>query len=36
MIETVMMVSRLRVMWRRDRPSKTAVSLKKYLVIMVP
>jgi len=29
MTETVMMVSRLRVMWRMDRPSKTAVSLRK-------
>src|ERR1044071_3864067 len=36
MIETVMMVSRLRVMWRMDRPSKTAVSLKKCVFMMVP
>jgi hypothetical protein len=27
-IATVMMVSRLRVMWRRDRPSRTVVSSK--------
>jgi hypothetical protein len=31
-----MMVSRLRVMWRRDRPSSTAVSPKKYVVIVIP
>jgi hypothetical protein len=36
MIETVMMVSGLRVMCRMVRPSKTAVSPKKCLVIMVP
>jgi hypothetical protein len=36
MIETVMMVSRLRVMWRMDRPAKTAVSAKKCVVIVVP
>jgi hypothetical protein len=35
MIVTVMMVSRLRVMWRMDRPSKTAVSPKKYVVVIV-
>jgi hypothetical protein len=29
MIVVVIMVSRLRVMWRRDRPSRTAVSPKK-------
>ena len=29
MIATVMMVSMLRVMWRMDRPNKTAVSPKK-------
>ena len=29
MTAVVMMVSGLRVMWRRDRPSKTAVSPKK-------
>src|SRR5258708_12055390 len=36
MIAVVMMVSRLRVTWRRDRPSRTAVSLKKCLFIVVP
>ena len=36
MIVTVMMVSRLRVMWRMDRPSRTAVSSKKCVVIVVP
>src|ERR1039458_10641500 len=36
MIAVVMMVSGLRVMWRRDRPSRTAVSPKKCLVIVVP
>jgi hypothetical protein len=36
MIVTVMMVSMLRVMWRMDRPSKTAVSPKKWVVIMTP
>src|SRR6266542_682938 len=35
MIVVVMMVSRLRVMWRRDRPSRMAVSPKKCLVIVV-
>jgi hypothetical protein len=32
----VMMVSGLRVMWRRDRPSRTAVSPKKCAFIVVP
>jgi hypothetical protein len=36
MIETVMMVSGLRAMWRMDRPSKTTVSPGKCLVIAVP
>src|ERR1035438_5023518 len=36
MSAVVMMVSGLRVMWRRDRPSRTAVSPKKCLVIVVP
>ncbi len=36
MIVTVMMVSRLRVMWRMERPSKTVVSPKKCVVIVVP
>src|SRR5260221_1604874 len=36
MIAVVMMVSRLRVTWRRDRPSRTAVSLKKCVFIVVP
>src|SRR5215207_2864780 len=36
MIVVVMMVSGLRVMWRRDRPCRTAVSPKKCLVIVVP
>ena len=35
MIVTVMMVSRLRVMWRMDRPSKTVVSPKKYVVVVI-
>jgi hypothetical protein len=35
MIVVVMMVSGLRVMWRRDRPSRTAVSPKKCVVIVV-
>src|SRR3989440_10824067 len=33
MIAVVMMVSGLRLMWRRDRPSRTAVSPKKCFVI---
>ena len=33
MIAVVMMVSRLRVMWRRDRPCRTAVSPRKCVVI---
>ena len=36
MIVVVMMVSRLRVMWRRDRPVRTAVSPKKCVVIVAP
>ncbi len=36
MTVTVMMVSRLRVMCRMDRPSKTVVSPKKCVVIVVP
>jgi uncharacterized iron-regulated membrane protein len=36
MIAVVMMVSGLRVMWRRDRPVRTAVSLKSCLVSVVP
>src|SRR4030095_9071699 len=36
MIVVVMMVSGLRVMWRRDRPVSRAVSPKKRLVIAVP
>jgi hypothetical protein len=32
----VMMVSGLRVMWRMDRPSRTALSPKKCVVIVVP
>lgn len=32
----VMMVSMLRVTWRRVRPVSAAVSLKKYAVIVVP
>ncbi|MFF0133976.1 hypothetical protein ACFYTG_51585 [Streptomyces mirabilis] len=32
----VMMVSMLRVTWRRVRPVRTAVSPKKYVVILVP
>jgi hypothetical protein len=35
-IATVMMVSGLRVMWRMVRPSKTAVSPKKCVVIVAP
>jgi hypothetical protein len=31
-----MMVSGLRVTWRRDRPVRTAVSPKKCSVIVVP
>jgi hypothetical protein len=36
MIAVVMMVSGLRVMWRRDRPVKTAVSPETCVVIVVP
>src|ERR1035441_10158004 len=36
MIATVMMVSGLRVMWRMVRPSRTAVSPKKCVVIVGP
>jgi hypothetical protein len=36
MIVVVMMVSGLRMMWRRDRPNRTAVSPKKCLIIAVP
>ena len=36
MIVVVMMVSGLRVMCRRDRPVRTAVSPKKCVVIVVP
>src|SRR6266540_4526628 len=36
MIVVVMMVSGLRVMWRRDRPVSRAVSPRKRLVIVVP
>ncbi|MHB8891540.1 MAG: hypothetical protein ACYC65_05785, partial [Candidatus Limnocylindrales bacterium] len=34
-IAVVMIVSALRVMWRRDRPVRTAVSPKKWVVIVV-
>src|SRR5262245_48913893 len=34
-IATVMMVSGLRVMWRRDRPVRSAVSPRKCVVIAV-
>jgi hypothetical protein len=36
MIVVVMMVSGLRMMWRRDRPSRTAVSPKKRVLIVAP
>jgi hypothetical protein len=36
MIVVVMIVSGLREMWRRDRPSRMAVSSKKCLVIVIP
>src|SRR5215218_8354844 len=36
MIVVVMMVSGLRVMWRRDRPSRTALSKRKCLVMVDP
>src|SRR5579864_2512286 len=36
MIAVVMMVSRLRAMWRRDRPSRTQVSPKNCTVILSP
>src|SRR5512133_2998104 len=36
MIVVVMMVSGLRMMWRRDRPVSRAVSPRKRLVIAVP
>ena len=36
MIVVVMMVSGLRVTWRMDRPSKTVVSPKKCVVIVIP
>src|SRR3981081_1015748 len=36
MITVVMMVSGLRVMWRSERPSRTAVSPRKCLFIIVP
>jgi hypothetical protein len=35
-IVVVMMVSGLRKMWRMDRPSRTALSPKKRVVIVVP
>src|SRR5215204_973231 len=36
MIVVVMMVSGLRVMWRRDRPVRTAVLSKKCVVMVAP
>src|SRR5215467_12664079 len=36
MIAVVMMVSRLRVTWRRERPRRTTESLKKCVFIVVP
>ena len=36
MIAVVMMVSGLRVMWRRERPVRTAVSPKKCVVMVGP
>ena len=36
MTTVVMMVSGLRLMWRRDLPSRTVVSPKKWLVMVGP
>jgi hypothetical protein len=36
MIVVVIMVSRLRLMWRKDRPKRTELSLTKCVVIAIP